>query len=98
MAVDGAVVYFPFMFDDPDVAPLEEGFFDGVAVRVAADGAASLVAGEVDFMLGFGLGLWPWSEGADGELFGGWGGSGFSFWSFSFVVGAFWCNCCGLRG
>jgi len=58
VAVDSAFGYFEFMLDDPDVAPLEEGFFDGVEVGVVADGAASLVAREVDFSLGFGLGLW----------------------------------------
>ena len=85
VAVDGAFGYFEFMLDDPDVAPLEEGFFDGVAVGMVADGAASFVVGEVDFSLGFGLGLRARGGGADGKLFecGDW--AGFSFWAFSWV-------------
>ena len=83
VAVDGAFVYFEFTLDDPDVAPLEEGFFDGVTVGVVADGAESLVAREVNFILGFGLRLWSRSGGADGELFEGWDWVGFSFGAFS---------------
>ena len=83
VAVDGAFGYFEFMLDDPGVAPLEEGFFDGVAVGVVADVAASVVAREVDFSLGFRLGLWSRSGGADGELFEGWNWAGFSFGAFS---------------
>ena len=56
--------------DISDPAPLEEGLFDGVEVGVVADGAASLVVREVNFILGlglgFGLGLWSGSGGADG--------------------------------
>ena len=87
VAVDGAFFYFEFTLDDPDVAPLEEGFFDGVAVGVVADGAESLVAREVDFILGFGLGLWSWGGGADGDLFEGWDWVGFSFGTFGLYYG-----------
>ena|ERR1700722_5580255 len=87
MAVDGAFGYFEFMLDDPGVAPLEEGFFDGVAVGVVADGAASLVVPEVNFVLGFGLGLRSRGGGADGELFECWDRAGFSFGTFGLYCG-----------
>ena len=83
VAVDGAFGYFEFMLDDPGVAPLEECFFDGVAVGVVADGAASLVVPEVNFVLGFGLGLWSRGGGAGGVLFECWDWAGLSFWVFS---------------
>lgn len=79
VAVDGAFGYFEFTFDDPDVAPLEEGFFEGVAVGVVADGAESLVAPEVNFILGFGLGLWARGGGAGSGLFERLDWAGFSF-------------------
>jgi hypothetical protein len=43
--------------DISDPAPLEEGFFDGFPVGMVADGAASLVVRDVNFILGLGLGF-----------------------------------------
>jgi hypothetical protein len=50
----------------------------------------SRLAPEVNFILGFGLGLRSRGEGADGDLFECWDWVGFSFGSFSwFWLGAF---------
>ena len=89
MTVEGgaASVDFELADDDSCAVPLKEGVFDGVAVGVVADGAASLVAPEVDFVLGFGLGLQARGGGADGGLFEGWNWAGLAFGAFSFGPG-----------
>jgi hypothetical protein len=80
--------------DVSDPAPLEEGFFDFFAVRMVADGAASLVVREVNFILGFGLGLGlglgSRGGGADGELFECWDWAGLSFGAFSWFGAGLW--------
>lgn len=54
---------------------------------MAADGAASLVAGEVDFILGFGLGLRSRGGGAQRDLLAVGFGLGFRFGRF-----CLWCE------
>ena len=82
--------------DISDPAALEEGFFDGVAVGMVADGTASLVVREDDFSLGFGLGLGlglgSRGGGANGELFEGWNWPGLSFGAFSWFGLGLWCG------
>jgi hypothetical protein len=75
-----------------DPAPLKEGFFDGFTVRMVADGAASFMVREVNFILGFGLALWSQSGGVDGELFDGWDWAGLSFGAFSWFGLGLWCG------
>jgi hypothetical protein len=41
------------MSDELHIAPLKEGFLDGFAFGMAADGAAAFVTGEVNFSLSF---------------------------------------------
>ena len=96
MTVDGgaSAVWLELEVDAPDPAPLEEGFFDGFALGVAADGAASLVMRDVDFGLGFGPGLFGRGGGTQSNLFKCWNRPGFSFWPLLFVMRAFWCGCC----
>jgi hypothetical protein len=88
VAVQGGFVYFEFTFYDAYVVPLEEGFFDFIALGVVANGAATLVAGEVNFILGFGPGLRARSRGGEGGLFRSGDWSGFSSWTDPFVVRA----------
>ena len=48
VAVDGeAFGQFEFSADFGDGVPVEEGFFDGLALRVLADAAAALVMGNI---------------------------------------------------
>src|ERR1700677_2866179 len=53
------------MSDELHIAPLKEGFLDGFALGMAADGAAALVTGEVNFRLGFRMRLLSRDGGTD---------------------------------
>src|ERR1700678_1421003 len=53
------------MSDELHIAPLKEGFLDGFAFGMAADGAAAFVTGEVNFGLGFRLRLFSRHGGTD---------------------------------
>ena len=62
---------------------------------MVADGAASPVMREVDFSLGFGLGLFGRRGRTESDLRKCWNRPGLSFWPLLFVMRAFWCDCCG---